>query len=274
MNSLKSFISLTVLVQLSLALPTPDRNLTPRSCERCVEGLGEFQKHVTYKFTGTTLPEGLHASDAQLIHDQNNGAPYNHRFEASNVVVKDGFLQIKVPGGQTPATRPDSAIFAGEVFTSDSNILYGSIRTNAIMSTVPGTCQGAFFYKSDTQETDIEFLSDPASKANAGQGAGLHYTNQPTHGGDSTTAYGAAPSSIGSAVHEYRIDWTADYTAFYLDGVLQKKHTTNVPQQGGTWLWNNWANGDIQWSAGPPAKDSIMKIQSIEMYYNTTSGGA
>ena len=30
------------------------------------------------------------------------------------------------------------------------------------------------------------------------------------------------------------------------------------------------SNGDPTWSAGPPASDSIMKIQRIEMYYNRT----
>lgn len=35
------------------------------------------------------------------------------------------------------------------------------------------------------------------------------------------------------------------------------------------------SNGDGGWSAGPPAADSIMKIQKIEMFYNRTgSAGA
>lgn len=75
-------------------------------------------------------------------------------------------------------------------------------------------------------------------------------------------------------MHEYRIDWTAGFTAFFVDGVLKQKYTTNVPSQPGTWLWNNWANGDKGWSVGPPKKDSVLKIQKIEMFYNTTSTAA
>jgi beta-glucanase (GH16 family) len=98
-----------------------------------------------------------------------------------------------------------------------------------------------FFYKSDTQEIDIEFLSDATSKSNPGDGSRpMHYTNQATNGGASTHATGPARSDATSARHEYRIDWVPGRTQFYLDGVLQRTHTTNVPTVAGSWLWNNW----------------------------------
>jgi len=95
-------------------------------------------------------------------------------------------------------------------------------------------------------------------------------------------------------VHEYRIDWTAEFTAFYIDGILQKYLTENVPGLPGPCLWNNWANGDkgvflnvvavnplehvlqqtntytaTGWSVGPPTDDNELEIKSIVMYYNT-----
>lgn len=261
-------------VEVAHALPrnTLDQRAAAGSCSRYVAGVGTFTNSATYTFAGSALPAGLHVSDGVEIKDRNNGAPYNHIFKASNVAVKDGYLQVKVPGGQNPGSSSDYAISAGEVFTDDSGILYASVRTHAIFSTVPGTVQGTFFYKSDTQEIDIEYLSDPTSQANTGGQPSIHWTNQPTNGGQSTTSLTVAPANIGTVEHEYRVDWTKGYTAFYLDGVLQKKYTVNVPSQPGTWLWNNWANGDKAWSAGPPAKDSVMKVRKIEMYYNTTSG--
>lgn len=271
--STKSLILLNTLTSIANALPTSSLPVVS-SCGQTIEGAGTFMQSATYTFPGTTLPSGLIASSDQLIRDQANGAPYNHIFQNSNVFVKDGHLNIKVPGAQTPASAPDQAISSGEVFTEVSDILYASVRTHAIFSSEPGTCQSSFFYKSDTQETDIEFLSDPASQSNTNGTADLHYTNQPTNGGDSTWSHQTAPKDIGTAVHEYRIDWTADFTAFYVDGVQKQKYTTNVPSQPGTWLWNNWANGDEGWSVGPPKKDSVLKIQKIEMFYNTTSTAA
>ena len=111
---------------------------------------------------------------------------------------------------------------------------------------------GFFFYQSDNQEIDIEYLTDKASTANNnatyssknGMPIPLWYSNQPVNANAKGTASTAAPPWDVTAAHEYRIDWTKTYTAFYLDGVLQKKYTTNVPSNPCSFIWNNWANGD------------------------------
>ena len=99
-------------------------------------------------------------------------------------------------------------------------------------------------YESDSQETDIEWISDPQSLSNTNSPNGtrtLQYTNQAVNDGSHATEYyGQAPDDATSAVHEYRLDWTADSTKYYLDGVLQRTMTTNVPSQAGSWVWNNW----------------------------------
>jgi len=267
----KSLVLINVLASIANALPAKPSRASSKCGGQVIDGTGTFMQSQTFTFSGTTLPSGLIAMDDKLIGDQENGAPYNHIFQAENVFVQNGYLNIKVPGGQTPASATDQAISSGEVYTEVSDILYASVRTHAIFSTVPGTCQSSFFYASDTQETDIEFLSDPTSTGNTDGTADVHFTNQPTNGGGVTSAEAAAPANVGSTVHEYRTDWTANFTAFYIDGVLQQTFTTNVPSQAGPWLWNNWANGNTGWSAGPPAQDSLYKIQKIDMYYNTTT---
>lgn len=126
-----------------------------------------------------------------------------------------------------------------------------------------------FFYKSDTQETDIEWLSDPQSQSNAGTRK-LWFTNQDANG-DGHSTYNAVtpPSNPTSTEHEYRIDWTAGLVQFFVDGVKLWETNHDVPSVSGPWVWNNWANGDKGWSAGPPAQDAIFKIKKIDMYYNT-----
>jgi len=136
------------------------------------------------------------------------------------------------------------------------------------------TLQGLFFYQSDTQEVDIEYLTDSSSLSNNGpcNPIPIWYTNQAVNPVDApaTQVTGPAPSDCTTAVHEYRIDWTPYYTAFYLDGKLQRKFTTNVPREPGSWIWNNWANGNKGWSCGPPKSENTLLIKSIEMYYNTS----
>ncbi|KAF2163715.1 glycoside hydrolase family 16 protein, partial [Zasmidium cellare ATCC 36951] len=191
-------------------------------------------------------------------------AVYDHLFVPENARVQDGFLELVVPGGQT-----ENPIRSAEVFTW-FNVLYGSVRTYAILTEEPGVCNGMFMYFDDNQETDIEWISDPESFANVDANNGTRamlYTNQNlVEGVDATTVSGRSAVDATSAVHEYRLDWTEDATRFYLDGVLQQTITENVPTVPGQWLWNNWVNGDPYFTAGPPVGDAVFKIQKIVMF--------
>ena len=118
------------------------------------------------------------------------------------------------------------------------------------------TCQtsGAFYYLKDSQEIDIEYLTDPSSLSNNGVGSPIPiwYSNQAVEeGGEATQAPIVATNNKGQTVtnlttqyHEYRIDWTPDRTSFYFDGIKQADFADNVPYEPGYWIWNNWANGD------------------------------
>lgn len=236
-----------------------------QGCHWHVPGLGYFTHMSKFTFDSPTLPAGLKAN----VHTVGGNAPFNRCFTTSNVYIDNGYLTLRVPGGQT-----QSPIECGEVQTTFTDILHASVRTRAIFSEVPGTCTGMFLYKNDNQETDIEFLSDPKSLSNNGVGAPmlLHYTNQASMAGkDATYSTGPGHDDITTTIHEYRLDWVPGRTSFYLDGVLQKSFTTNVPTQAGPWLWNHWTNGDEGWSVGPPAVDSLFRIRDIVMYYNRTS---
>ena len=238
-----------------------------------VDGVGSFQNMASYTFTGTDLPDGLSASNYPVDDAAGgSGIPYSHQFDPTNVAVSDGTLTLTVSGGQDPGSG--GYIKCAEVTTDISNIKYASTRVMAWFSGVKGTCQSHFFYKNDQQEIDIEWLSDPSSQSNNGPDSPIPfwYINQALKAGDESTHQNIVPpTSPTGGWHEYRIDWTPAYTAFYIDGVRQgKKQTTNVPTMGGTWVFNNWANGDPGWTVGPPAQDSVFKIQSITMYYNTT----
>lgn len=236
-----------------------------------VPGTGVFTQKSTWTFTGSTLPSGLQASDYTVTDTAGNPqAKYDHSFIPGNVKVSGGYLQLKVPGGQTK-----SPITCAEVTTSASNILYASARINAILTSEPGVVDGNFFYKNDCQEIDIEYLSDRSSQSNPGTGVAppLQYTNQALdcNHDDNTHTTVAAPSDATTASHEYRIDWTKDKVVFYTDGTATKTLTTNVPTEAGTWIWNIWTNGDPGFTVGPPKNDAIFKISSITLFYNTTS---
>ncbi|KAM0801442.1 concanavalin A-like lectin/glucanase domain-containing protein [Usnea florida] len=229
---------------------------TKEGCVWVVDGSGSFTQSLTIDFSvSTTLPSTLSVST-----DSIPSTPDTQLYTTGNVVVQDGTLQLKVPGGQTA-----SPILGAEVYTSEDDILYASVRTFMQVSTVAGTVSSPFFYKSDNQEADIEVLTGGTFK-------GVHYTNQKANSAAAqTTKNFTLTPDLTTGFHEYRLDWLPDRTDFYLDGVLQASFSENVPTVAGKWLWNNWSSGDPEWSAGPPSADNILLISKIEMYYNTTS---
>ncbi|MCJ1296956.1 hypothetical protein MMC34_008525 [Xylographa carneopallida] len=227
-------------------------------CLWVVAGSGSFTHTQTFDFT--QIKDFPTADLAISNHGIEAGtAPHSQMYNSDQVSIYEGTLQLKVPGGQTA-----SPIYGAEVQTSVQDILYGSVRTTIQVSEVPGTCHGLFYYKSDNQESDIEILT-------ADLASGIHYTNQATVPGEkSTTTTHPLPSNATAVMHEYRLDWLPGKTVYYLDGVEQQVLVSNVPDVPGSWLWNNWSNGDPEWSAGPPGSDNILKIGRIEMYYNRT----
>lgn len=132
-----------------------------------------------------------------------------------------------------------------------------------MIGSAAGTTHGFSFYSNDTQEVDFAFLTSDASQ--------VHLTNeQVTNTSPISTYTSNAPNDATSAYHEYRVDWSSSGTSFYIDGVLIQTITENVPTTPGFWLWNNWSNGN-SWAQGPPSGNSVLKIKSIDAYFNRTS---
>lgn len=110
-------------------------------CYYNVEGVGRFKNKKVFTFSNG-LPDGLYPSQ-YIVYDQYDGAPYNHVFDSKNVLSDGDFLNLIVPGEtRKPNELPNQAISSAEICTTENNILYASVRTNAIFSQIPGTCHG------------------------------------------------------------------------------------------------------------------------------------
>lgn len=154
----------------------------------------QFSASTTWTFGASgALPSGLSAAA-----DHIDGTPLSHTFTPSNVHIADSFLHLTVPGGQAGSADISSA----EISTTFA-VRHASVRTWAILTEEPGVCNGMFFYQSDSQETDIEWISDPRSQSNVYANNGtraLQYTNQAVNGvfEDATSAFGRAPEDATS----------------------------------------------------------------------------
>lgn len=91
----------------------------------------EFANHAFWTFEGGSLPSGLWPS--------NYPVGSTHTYTPSNVIIRDGYLDLLVPGGQT--SQPYSC---GEVVTEVTNIKYASVRTVAILTEPAGVCNGEY----------------------------------------------------------------------------------------------------------------------------------
>jgi len=123
-----------------------------------VSGAGHFNHKREFNFSnkGCDLPEGLEASN-YTVHDTCSGAPYNHIFETQNVYSDGEVLNLKVPGVPVPPSGDSQyAISSAQIETTEDKILYASVRTKAIFSTVHGTCHGGYSSPVSEDCTDVE----------------------------------------------------------------------------------------------------------------------
>lgn len=245
---MKSTIQMLSFAASAAALTTSS-SATQNGCYYSVAGVGNFNYHMN---STSDLTSSIYTV-------ANNNAPFARRFDATNIGSNSANnLLLTVPGAQL--TGP---ISSAQLTTSYSDILYGSVRTIAKVSNVPGTTHGFTFYANDTQEIDFAFITGDSTIA--------HFTNEQVSTSSAATSYTyTAPSDATTAFHEYRVDWIPGSTMFYIDSVLVKTITGNVPTTPGFWLWNNWSNGNV-WAAGPPTLDNTLTIQSINAYFNRTS---
>ncbi|GAA5949741.1 hypothetical protein JCM3765_007671 [Sporobolomyces pararoseus] len=186
-------------------------------------------------------------------------------FVKENVDIKNGILRLKV-NGQPTTKGSKNTIISSEIESKDS-FNYGTLETWAKATPVEGVCQGIFFYDSDNAEVDIELLSSYYNKGYRQYlDPGVQYTNQAlVEGGKSTSIgqpYGFDPTAD---FHNYTIRWTPTASEFYIDGEHRNSFDENVPVNiPSKIIYNNWANGDKKWSAGPPNADAYFEIKSFK----------
>ncbi|KAF9448217.1 glycoside hydrolase family 16 protein [Macrolepiota fuliginosa MF-IS2] len=270
-QSKRSLKTLITLIMVRTSLQARLAGNTTAACDTyIVNGIpGGFTQRVFADFSGVTAggdaiallsSYGLGVSDYSI-----NSTPVPRTFVPSNVALGNGALNLKV------SAFSGGSIQSAEMVTQDQ-FKYASVRTIQKSSTTPGVVEGNFFYLNDNQEIDWEILTSTISTASACVPAGIWATNQAVTPGTSNT-HQTIPFTFDPTAdfHEYRIDWSSDATAFYINGQQQTRFTTNVPTQAGSWIWNTWSSGDPCWSNGPPTADSITQIQSIEIFKGWTS---
>jgi len=122
-----------------------------------------------------------------------------------------------------------------------------------------GAVSGFFFYANDNQEVDIELLTREDARS-------VTFTNQP----DATKDMYLPNQLTHSDLNDYRFDWTADHTKFYVNNVLSDSKTTDIPTKNGSLMLNMWGGSTFAGNP-PPSSDVTMSVSTIHLYFNTSA---
>ena len=179
----------------------------------------------------------------------------NRSHSADNVWIENGALNLKVNGGTSLGETTTGA----EIVSQKQQFLYGSYRVELKATKEPGTVTGFFYYLDDSNEIDIEFLSQDQNET--------YFTIHENTGPNSHKQM-TLPFDPTEGFHEYRFDWSPTQVIFYVDGTLMTTLDSNVPDKVGSILINHWTLSNADWGGGPPIKDAIIQIKKISMYFN------
>lgn len=164
-----------------------------------------------------------------------------------------------------------------EIVSARNDVLYGSFRVGIMTTDVKGTCAAFFFYRSDSQEIDMEFLSKQEQRdAETGvvnlviQVPASAELGHVDHTSPDFSEHGLR-FSTGEGYNEYRFDWLADRVEFYANGDLLYSTTENVPREAGSIHLIHWSNGDAGWSGGPPEEDAVVIVSYVKAYFNSSN---
>lgn len=208
----------------------------------------------------TTFSTSADWTIVDSVHANGTTHPYTLAYTGANVVVQDSTLQLTCSAYES---SPNKTIYAGEIITKRSDILYGSFRSSHRVEGGAGAVAALFFYADDADEIDIELVTDDHVRD-------VHFTNQPDGLITTYMPNGASRTTFAS----YRFDWLPSQTSFYVNDVLSGSLTDDVPAINGSIELNSWANGGSFTGSQVPTTDSVMSVQWIKLYFNTSSSSS
>ncbi|KAA8904566.1 concanavalin A-like lectin/glucanase domain-containing protein [Sphaerosporella brunnea] len=251
-----------------LVLPAPAH--TACECGHLITSTNDFFTHrLLTRFTppNTSTNSTLLATwepQTWLVPGNLTQLTVSRRNEAANVFLSAGGLTLRQRGwdGKGPVS-------AAELHSIRDNFLFGSFRMRGVVRGGEGAVAGFFVYYDDSEESDVEIVTRDADG-----GRWVHYTNHPAYDPNTDTLTPNATFKDLLAkpwweMQEHRLDWTAETTKFWQDGVLKRTISKNVPSHPGKVMINLWANNG-SWSGQPSSIDVTLEIEYVDLYFNTS----
>lgn len=135
-------------------------------------------------------------------------------------------------------SRLDNFQSAAEIENEQKNLMHVSMRMYARVVGSKGACAGFFTFFDDTNESDIEILTDDSTDV-------IRYTNQPAldKDGNEVPSASQAPSKLAAwdQWQMHRIDWLDKNSYWYQNGKQVAANTYSVPRKPSGLVINMWS---------------------------------
>ncbi|KAF2705821.1 glycoside hydrolase family 16 protein [Pleomassaria siparia CBS 279.74] len=223
-----------------------------------------------YNVSSTVLPPQPYGKNFTLENVESNPLKDKYSWTGDSENGGDAGLRLWVRGDTS-----NGYVQSAEVASVREDILHGSFRIGMKLSGAGATCGAFFWFHSDAQEIDMEFLSKDFTDTQSLVNLVLQTPESVAAGYDAsnTSEYKKQPLYFrpDEKVHEYRYDWAPGSVKFYVDGTFVYEMTENIPVDAGHMLMNHWSNGNALWSGGPPKQDTYLTVTYVKSYFNTTN---
>ncbi|KAF8540255.1 concanavalin A-like lectin/glucanase domain-containing protein [Trichophaea hybrida] len=160
---------------------------------------------------------------------------------------------------------------SAEIENAQKNMLYASTRIRLRVTGDSGAVAGMFYYRDDTNESDIEILTRDKHSV-------IHYTNQPGLDKDGNEIKDASTVIDHAGIkwtdwHTHRIDWVEGKSSWYIDGKHIVDKTYGVPTMPAVFILNFWSDGGIWSGEMAENREARMEIEWVEIVFNTSDSG-
>lgn len=192
------------------------------------------------------------------VHSKGHGN-YTYSVNPNNVYLANGTLNLQVdpPVGDT--------VGSAQLSTLRKDLWYGTYRSVIQLPPQSGSCVGLFYYYNDTEEIDVEYISQNPNM--------LYFSSKRTNPNDFSADIDANnymyKNGSLNVFRDYRFDWFPDRVDFYVDNKKTYTSTGYSPSTPARAMLMNWGNGDADWS-GLPKETIIAKFKNLRVFFNST----
>jgi len=191
-------------------------------------------------------------------------APFGGKFSSANISLSQGMLGIRLTQSKNPdGTWGNSVggelqckqLFGYGTYEWECRASSTSQTPYGVGAPVSGSITGCFNYINDSQ-TEIDFeVEGLAARSNL-----IQFTNWSTQAAQQSSVMPLTPTPE-AGFRVYKFVWAPGQINFYVDGVLLKTHTKNVPTTPAYAMINHWGTNNQDWGGAATQGDRWMWVK-------------